>query len=521
VPAQGVMSAREAGVLESVLGIWREVLDCTGDTLTADSNFFLSGGDSLHLLRVLVRVRERFGVDLPLRDAARFSTPLKMANCCASASRLKPQAQPVAAQQRGDRMRFPCTPGQAALWLAEQCSDTVGLYNTAFLLHLTGALQLPVLATALALLLERHELLRATLHFDLRERRLYATVGAAPVLALEPRAMSPETARQYLLAEAARPFDLAAGPLWRFRLVSTSPDTWSLLVCVHHCVTDGWSSGVLLGHLADGYNALLIDNAWQPLERDREFRRFSLQHESLCQGELRWWRATLEGADRLPGWPHTGSHRWPFVTACEEQMLGEELLAPVHAVRRAASVELSACLLAAVRLALRALTGIDESCIGMPVSLRHTSAQERAVGYYVNFLVLRDRLPPDVPGSAVLRHVQRNLSDALCHRTTPFPELARHLRPALLPSGNPWCDIAFAYQNLAWKAAPFAGMAAAVEPVTLASQYPLKVEFIPAGTACRCRIEYARDVLAPADARNLHAAIRHQLAFLSGSVRNS
>jgi hypothetical protein len=64
-------------------------------------------------------------------------------------------------------------------------------------------------------------------------------------------------------------------------------------------------------------------------------------------------------------------------------------------------------------------------------------------------------------------------------------------------------------------------MVAAVEPVTLSSQYPLKVEFIPVGTACRCRIEYARDVLASADARALHAAIRHQLAFLSGSVRNS
>jgi hypothetical protein len=468
-----------------------------------------------------VRVRERLGVDLPLRDAARFSTPGKMAHCCASALRRQPDTSSVAARRPENGARFPCTPGQTALWLAEQCGETAGLYNTAVLLHLDGDLRVPVLARALALLLERHELLRATLHFDLRERRLYNTVGADPGFALEPIEMAPEAARQYLQVEAARPFSLADGPLCRFRLIATGPCTWSLLICIHHCVTDGWSSGVLLSHLCEAYNALLADASWQPAERDREFRRFSLQHESVWQGDVRWWRATLDGAERLPAWPRTGSHRWPFAMACEEQLLDEQLLAPVHAIRHTAKVALSACLLAALRLALHALTGIDEFCIGMPVSLRHTSAQESAVGYFVNFLVLRDRISPEQQGIAVLRHVQRSLSDALCHRTTPLSELARELRPRLLPSGNPWCDIAFAYQNLPWNAASFAGMQATLEPVTLSSQYPLKVEFIPAGTSCRCRIEYAPAVLALTDARDLHAVIRHQLTSLSGSARSS
>jgi acyl carrier protein len=520
VSAQGLVNLHEAGLLAAVLGIWREVLGCGNDQLAADSNFFLSGGDSLHLLRVLVRVRERLGVDLPLRDVARFSTPANMARCCAGALSRQPGVRPVTERQAQGGLRFACTSGLSALWLAEQCAESPGLYNTAVVLHFSGDLRVPVLVRALGLVLDRHEMLRATLHFDLRERQLYAAIGAGLPFTLEPVPMPPEAARRFLQAEAARPFDLAVGPLWRMRLVATGACSWSLLICLHHCVTDGWSGGVLLRHLGEAYNVLVECADAQAPECDREFRQFSVGAGALSQEALRFWRAKLDGADRLRSWPHTGTRRWPFVMACEEQVLDAHLLAPVHAVRHRAQVGLSACMLASLRLALGSLAGIDELCIGMPVSLRNTIAQENAVGYFVNFVILRERLAAGLDGIHAARQVQQSLSEAMYYRAAPLSELARRLQPRLLPSGNPWCDIVFAYQNLPREPPRFCGVHATVETLTLAGQYPLKVEFIPDGAACRCRIEYARGVVAPVEVRDLHSAIRHQLAAL-GAARNS
>src|SRR5690606_28193466 len=91
---------------------------------------------------------------------------------------------------------------------------------------------------------------------------------------------------------------------------------------------------------------------------------------------------------------------------------------------------------------------------------------------------------------------RRSLAAALRYRTVPFPELVRHLQPANLPSGNPWCDILFAYQNLPPVRPSFAGLRTRLEALTLPyGQHPLKLEFLCDGTAYHCRVEYACEVL--------------------------
>ena len=79
----------------------------------------------------------------------------------------------------------------------------------------------------------------------------------------------------------------------------------------------------MLRHLAEAYNALLIHPNWQSAGKDFEFRNFCLKRPEAMQDELHWWRMRLDGADCLPGWPHTGAQRWPFAMACVEAILDE------------------------------------------------------------------------------------------------------------------------------------------------------------------------------------------------------
>ena len=509
---------REPELLEPVLEIWREVLQCGSAALTADSNFFLSGGDSLDLVRVLVRVRERFGAELDIRDAAQFSTPRKMAQGCAVArgSGLPCVLESALTGQPLAGARYPSSAGQAAMWLAEQRSGISGLYNTAVLVNLSGQLQVRALAGALAALLAQHEVLRSRLQFDTRRQGLFALPGSGEEVVLEPVKLPFASARQGLAELAARPFDLAAGPLWRFQLAETGPQKWTLLFCLHHCISDGWSGSVLLRHLAEAYNTLLLDPLWCPSECEHEFRAFCLGLRPAGSADLHWWGNYLESADRLPSWPPTVDRRWPFKMLCEEDVFPEEMMAKVQAATRAVAVNLSAFFLAALRLALALLAGIYELCIGLPVNVRRTSAQEGGVGYFVNLLVARGRISPQMDCCAVLRQEQENLDELLRHRHTCFAELAQYLRPALLPSGNPWCDVLYVFQNLPLERPSFAGLDVDLEHLTMPQgQHPLKVEFVRAGAAYRCRIEYACEVLSQADARELLATIRHQVIGLA------
>jgi phthiocerol/phenolphthiocerol synthesis type-I polyketide synthase E len=59
--------------LDRVVGIWRDLLGTPG--VTADSNFFDLGGESLLFLRMIARIRRAFGVPIDVADASREPTP--------------------------------------------------------------------------------------------------------------------------------------------------------------------------------------------------------------------------------------------------------------------------------------------------------------------------------------------------------------------------------------------------------------------------------------------------------------
>ncbi|MET9258947.1 amino acid adenylation domain-containing protein [Amycolatopsis sp. NPDC004079] len=56
---------------ELLLGIWAEVLETSAGV---EDNFFEAGGDSIRGMRVMSRIRETFGVDVPLRTLFEFPT---------------------------------------------------------------------------------------------------------------------------------------------------------------------------------------------------------------------------------------------------------------------------------------------------------------------------------------------------------------------------------------------------------------------------------------------------------------
>ncbi|PPT53539.1 condensation domain-containing protein, partial [Xanthomonas arboricola] len=63
---------------------------------------------------------------------------------------------------------------------------------------------------------------------------------------------------------ATAPFDLAAGPLVRGRLLRLDAHTHVLLLTQHHIISDGWSVGVLVGELGVLYRAF-AEGAANPL----------------------------------------------------------------------------------------------------------------------------------------------------------------------------------------------------------------------------------------------------------------
>src|SRR5271154_1080734 len=194
---------------------------------------------------------------------------------------------------------------QQRLWVLEQLTPGTPLYNVPCVLRLHGPLDYASLDRAMLEILRRHEALRTI--FPEAEGSPAPQITAVPPSALEIRDLSlkPQDERSTAVAEmlgnqAARPFQLAQGPLVRPLLLRLEPESHILAVTMHHIVCDAWSMPVLLGELSLLYEAFMSGRRHVLAELPVQYSDYAAWQRCRLSGDvfdrdLRYWRECLEG----------------------------------------------------------------------------------------------------------------------------------------------------------------------------------------------------------------------------------
>src|SRR6185312_4442958 len=247
---------------EMVAGIWSEVLKLSA--VARDENFFELGGHSLLATQVVSRVREMFGVEMPLRRLFEEPTVRGLSRSIEGQLRagVGVAAQPLTRVLRDGPLRLSFA--QQRLWFIDKLEPGNPFYNLPVAVALSGELDVAALEQTITEVMRRHEVLRT--HF--------AEVGGEPVQVIEPPAplrllvidlsALPEHARSAEVrslaqAEAERAFNLSTGPLLRIQLLRLDEREYVVLLTLHHIVSDNWSMGVLIRELSVLYQAFTND----------------------------------------------------------------------------------------------------------------------------------------------------------------------------------------------------------------------------------------------------------------------
>ncbi|MCT9935437.1 condensation domain-containing protein, partial [Planotetraspora sp. A-T 1434] len=226
-----------------------------------DDDFFLCGGNSLMVTRLVARVRDAFGVEVPVRTVFQAPTVAGLAGCVREVLAGFGRVELAPVVPVADRGRLPLSFAQQRLWFLDQLQGDLAVYNVPLVVRLRGALEVPALEAALGAVVARHESLRVCFPVVDGEPFQRVAVEASvpfPVCDLTGRG---ERLGEVVDAEVGRPFDLAAGPVVRALLVRLADDDHVLVVTAHHSVADGWSLGVLHHELAVYYNAAVAGEA--------------------------------------------------------------------------------------------------------------------------------------------------------------------------------------------------------------------------------------------------------------------
>jgi hypothetical protein len=166
-------------------------------------------------------------------------------------------SEPAAAGQPTPSGR-PLTHEQLQDWLHDRLRPPSVSTDPPINARLRGVLSLAALGAAIAGVQDRHESLRSRFPCDGGVPRVVTgqrRPGHAPLIdlsGLRP-ADRMSTCAALLAAMAQRPFDLAAGPVWRPVLIRLGPRDHALIIGVHYMIVDLWSVTVILDELAARY----------------------------------------------------------------------------------------------------------------------------------------------------------------------------------------------------------------------------------------------------------------------------
>ncbi|MCX4028170.1 amino acid adenylation domain-containing protein [Endozoicomonas sp. SM1973] len=485
--AESAIVDPESEVEVTLAELWQKVLGID-DKLSVNDNFFALGGHSLLAVRLSGLIRQKFNVDISVRNIFTAPTVATLAKCIEQA-RISEQPKIVSVDRS---IPLPLSYAQQRLWFIDQMEEGSQQYHIPFIYRLTGKINYEALSQVFIKLLIRHESLRTVI-------RLHEGKAAQMVQPLPADWLLPVTDLKHYPTENQQEkvnalkqhlhktrFDLSQDLMLRAHLVVLASDEALLLVTMHHIASDGWSVGILIDELNQLYNSLVIEDSTNLPELTIQYGDYAVWQRQWLQGEvlereLDYWKKQLAGIPEIHSLPldkprpviqqFNGKHYFceidselakRFKTLCQTQ--GATLFMGLHAV---------------LATLLSRYSGETDIVIGTPVANREQAEIASLIGFFVNTLVLRCDLSTELSFNELLNQCKQTALAAYAHQQVPFDHLVESLQPARSLSYHPVIQVMLALQNNQRSDLQFSGLSIASEPMELtASLFDLTLNVV-------------------------------------------
>jgi amino acid adenylation domain-containing protein len=506
-----VRAAPRTAAEELMVGLWSQLLGVAVERIGVEASFFDLGGHSLLATRLVSRVREAFGVELPL--LAVFETPT-VAGLAGLAERELARGPgshqaalppPLISVERSGPL--PLSFAQERLWFLDQLEPGSAAYNIPLALRLTGALNVWALAASLAAILRRHEALRTLFRPGAQGPQQVVSPprpAELPLLSLEalPEDLKPGVVARLAGEEAERPFDLARGPLTRGLAIRVGADSHLLMLNFHHIVTDGWSLGVLVREIAESYTALLAGRAPRLPDLAIQYADYAIWQRRWLAGEplarqVSWWQERLAGAPEVIELP-TDRPRPPFAGSAGRMVsldLSPAVADGVQELARESAVTPFMVLLALFAVLLQKITGNGDLVVGSPIANRQRLETEGLIGLFVNSLALRVEIAEPSTFGELLASVRATTLGAYAHQDLPFEMVVEALAPTRSLGHTPLFQVMLALQNTPVSALELRGLHLAPFPLGGGrAKFDLTLNLVPGVSRMAGTLEYRVDL---------------------------
>ncbi len=355
---------------------------------------------------------------------------------------------------------YPLSPSQKKLWILSQFKDTANVYNLTGYNLLETNLNIENFRKAVDAVIERHEILRTIFKEDssgevrqwiLTAKKLEFTID---YIDLRKDDRGEETLKEYVDKDKYIPFDLSQGPLFRICLFQFSDDKFGLYYCMHHIISDDWSMIILTKDISEFYNTFQ-DSLSSNLSNLRiQFKDYATWQNAELETKgfdehKTYWLEKLSGEIPFLDLP-TQKPRPKLMTynGRKLKMLIEpEITQELKDFCKEQEGSLFMAVLAVFNVLLYRYTYQDDIIIGTPSVDRGFKELENQIGFYVNTVVLRNKLDPKKNFLQFYESIKESVISDFKHQKYPFDKLLEELESKRDVSRSPLFDVVITMLN--------------------------------------------------------------------------
>ncbi|UCH93124.1 MAG: amino acid adenylation domain-containing protein [Candidatus Aminicenantes bacterium] len=453
--------------------IWSEVLGIEKGIISINADFFEWGGHSLKATRLVSRIHKELNVIVPVAELFKFPTIRRLADYMRQGQKSTYPCIQLAEQKE----YYPLSSAQKRLYILQQTEKDNITYNMSRLLVLEGELDKKRLENTFHRLMRRHESFRTSFiefiegeqepvqqiheevefeieYYDLATEDTESTEGTRGLAPLSSEPATPLPNPQPVtstIKNFIRPFELSKAPLLRVGLVKLQEAKHLLIVDMHHIISDGISTGVLIKDFMTIYDGKELS----PVKMHYTYKDFSEWQNSgqwweVIKSQEKYWLKEFEG--EIPVLNLPTDYPRPVIQSFEGKRtnfeIGKEQTEKLKKIALKEEATLFMILLAITNILLSKLSGQEDMVMGSPVMGRRHLELERVIGIFVNMLALRNYPSGKKIFREFLGEVKERTLEALQNQGYQFEDLVERVIVNRDAARNPLFDVAFALQDL-------------------------------------------------------------------------
>ncbi len=343
---------------------------------------------------------------------------------------------------------------QYKLWLACQFEGGNVAYNIANVFEMEGNLDVSSLQKAFQTLIERHESLR-TVFVEDESEEVRQVVLSIDEIKFELRyedfsaeGDSEEKLKQSIQNETEYVFDLSTDSLLRAKLFKRSQNTYAFVYVLHHIISDGWSSEVMIKELFILYENGLKGKG-NPLEGLKiQYKDYAeWQHNQLKNGELEehknYWLHQFAG--EIPVLNVPIQKKRPLIKTYNGNIISKVLdVSIVEKLKKICESQggtLFMGILSSVNVLLHKYSQQNDIIVGSAIAGREHVDLSNQIGFFVNTLPLRTRIEAEDNFIKLLNKVKLMTLAAYEHQRYPLEKVIESLSLRRDLSRNPLFDV--------------------------------------------------------------------------------